>query len=62
MKRQLPEPLDLKPSRDRSIADRALKTAISEFREPARPGATIAELLDSLPDFLGARNLRDLAA
>ena len=62
MKRELPEPLDLKPSRDRSIRDRELKTTTKDFREPARPGATVAELLASLPDFLGARNLRDLAA
>jgi hypothetical protein len=61
MKRQLPEPLDLTLSSDRSIRDRALKTTTEGFREPARPGASVAELLDSLPDFLGARNLRELA-
>jgi hypothetical protein len=62
MKRKLPEPLDLRPSRDLSIRDRAHKTTLASFREPAPAGASVAELLDSLPDFLGARSLRELAA
>ena len=62
MKRKLPEPLDLQPSRDGSIRDRAHKTTLEGFRELAPPGATVAQLIDSLPDFLGARGLRDLAA
>src|SRR5688572_5872473 len=62
MKRKLPEPLDLRPSRDLSIRDRAHKTTVDGFRDPAPPGASVAELLDSLPEFLGARSLLDLAA
>jgi hypothetical protein len=62
MKRSLPEPLDLTPSRDLSIRERAHKTRLADFRAPAPPGASVAEWLDSLPDFLGARSLRDLAA
>src|SRR5262245_6631089 len=61
MKRKLPEPLDLRSSRDLSIRDRAHKTTLASFREPARAGAAVAELLHSLPDFLGARSLRELA-
>ena len=50
MKRKFPEPLDLRPSRDLSIRERAHKTKLESFREPAPPGATVAQLLDSLPD------------
>jgi hypothetical protein len=60
-RRKLPEPLDLRGSRDLSIRDRAHKTKLGEFRPLAPAGASAAELLDSLPDFLGARSLRELA-
>ncbi len=61
-RRKQPEPLDLGDSRDRPIAELRHKTALADFREPAPPGATVSEWLDSLPDFLGARSLRELAA
>src|SRR5262249_31285279 len=62
MTRKLPEPLDLRPSRDLSIRDRAHKSTVADFREPAPAHATVAELIDSLPHCLGARSLRELAA
>jgi len=61
-RRKLPLPLDLRGSRDLSIRDRAHKTTLADFREPAPAGAAIGHVLDSLPDFLGARSLRELAA
>jgi hypothetical protein len=59
--RKPPAPLDLGATRPIPIAERANKCELELFREPARPGATVRELLDSLPDFLGARSLRELA-
>jgi len=61
-RRKPPEPLELDASRDRSIADLRHKTSLADFRPLAPPGASVAELLDSLPDFLGAHSLRELAA
>src|SRR4030095_11115864 len=61
MKRKLPEPLDLRPWRDLSLREPPHKTTLADFREPAPAGASVAQLLDSLPDFLGARSLRELA-
>ena len=57
-----PEPLDLGAATPIPIAERANKCSLDLFREPAPAGASVAQLLDSLPDFLGARSLRDLAA
>ncbi len=57
-----PEPMDLGAARSRPLDERASKCEVSGFREPAAADASTAELLDSLPDFLGARSLRELAA
>jgi hypothetical protein len=60
--RRPPPPLDLSRARALPLASRANKCRVEDFREPAAEGASAAELLDSLPDFLGARALRELAA
>jgi hypothetical protein len=62
VKRRPPQPLDLSRARGLPLASRPNKCRVEDFREPAVEGASAAELLDSLPDFLGARGLRDLAA
>jgi len=61
-RRKLPEPLDLGPARSLPLEQRASKATLREFRDPAPADASVADLLDSLPDFLGAKSLLDLAA
>ena len=41
-----------------SIEDRKSKVGVRDFARPHRPGATVAELLDSLPDILAGRSIR----
>ena len=60
-RRRQPPPLDLAQARALPIAARENKVDLSGFRAPAPPDASAAALLDSLPDFLGARALRELA-
>lgn len=60
-RRRPPAPLDLSRARALPLASRANKADLSGFRAPAAPDASAAELYDSLPDFLGARGLRELA-
>lgn len=57
-----PPPLDLSRARALPLASRENKADLRGFRAPPALGASAAELLDSLPDFLGARSLRELAA
>jgi hypothetical protein len=54
------EELDLTGVRTVSIADRGSKVAIEQFAKPVRSGMSVAELLESLPDILAARALREL--
>ncbi len=56
-----PEPLDLATIRDASIAELSHKSDVAQFRPLAAPGAPSGAVLDSFPDFLGARALRELA-
>jgi deoxyhypusine synthase len=43
-----------------SIRDRKSKVALRDFARPLRAGMTVAELIESLPDLLAARDLRTL--
>jgi hypothetical protein len=61
MARKPLEPLDLSRARALPLASRESKAHLESFRPPAAADASAAELLDSLPDFLGARSLRELA-
>ena len=61
MSRKPPKPLDLSRTRAQPIANRTDRCRVEEFREPAPDDASFGEVLDSLPDFLGARSLRELA-
>jgi hypothetical protein len=60
-RRELPEPVDLDGVHDASIRDTRHRAHFSSFREPAPPSPAFGVFLDSLPDFLGARALRELA-
>jgi len=60
--RKLPDPIDLERASDLSISDRPRKTNLDGFREPAPEAASASQLLDSFPDYLGARSLRELGA
>lgn len=44
------------------VAERPSKVAVSAFRPPYRPGGTLAEFVASLPAFLQADDLREVAA
>jgi len=60
-RRKAPAPLDLSRARALPLSARENKVGLAGFRAPAAPDATAAELLDSLPDFLGGSSLRELA-
>jgi hypothetical protein len=55
-------PFDLSRVRTYSLRDRPSKVSVADFARPPRRGASFAEFLASLPDALGARDLRRLAA
>jgi deoxyhypusine synthase len=46
----------------RSIHDRQSKVRVEDFAQPHQPGATVADFLKSLPDFLKAADLRAVVA
>jgi deoxyhypusine synthase len=50
--------IDLSGLRTTSIAGRVSKVSVADFASPLNTGATVADLLDSLPDILAGRNLR----
>ncbi len=52
------EELDLSRVRTISIADRKSKVTLAQFAKPPRAGMSVAELVDSLPDLLGAADFR----
>jgi hypothetical protein len=60
--RRYPEPVDLTSARAIALQGRENKCDVGMFRTPAPPDAPIGEVLDALPDFLGAASLRDLAS
>lgn len=55
-------PADLSKVKTYPIAERQNKVRVEEFARPLEAGATIEAFLESLPDILAARTLRDLAA
>jgi hypothetical protein len=52
------EPADLGPLKTRSLSGRPSLTGIERSARLTKPGSTAAELFESLPDVLAARNLR----
>jgi hypothetical protein len=55
-------PFDASRFRPRPLAGRKHKAETGRFAKPVEPDASAADLLASLPDFLGVRELRALAA
>ncbi len=55
------KPLDLSRLKTTSVADKSHRVHAGQFARPAVPGSG-ADVLDTLPDVLGARTLRQLAA
>lgn len=56
------DPMELGGLRTYPLASRASKVTVENFARPVAPGATIDEFLGSLPDLLGAADLRAVAS
>jgi hypothetical protein len=59
--RKDPPPFDLARFRVKPLAEGSHKVETTRFARPVEPGASAANLVASLPDFLGASSLRGLA-
>ena len=57
-----PGPLGLDAVRTYPLADRESKVTVADFGRPHEPGASVAQLLASLPNILGAQSLRRLVS
>ncbi len=55
-------PLDLGGVRTYPLASRPSKVTVEDFARPVGEGSSLADFLDSLPDILAGRSLRELAA
>ena len=55
------EPLELKNVKTYPLASRLSKVKLEDFARPIEGGATVGELLESLPNVLGVRSLRQIA-
>jgi hypothetical protein len=53
-------PLDFSKIRTYPVAERANKVSVEAFAKVAKAGGSFREFLDSLPDFLAARDLRSI--
>ena len=62
MSRDRYPPFDLSQVRTYSLRERPSKVRAEEFAKPPRGGARFSEFLDSLPDILGARDLKQVVA
>ena len=56
------DPLDFSKIRTYPVAERANKVNAAAFASPHAVGGSLRGFLDSLPDFLAARDLREIAA
>lgn len=54
-------PISAEGIRTTRLADRKSKVGVAEFAKPPAPGASFAAFWESLPDILGAKDLRDVA-
>ena len=55
------QPLDFSKLNTYSIHDRFSKVTVDSFGRPLKKGATVRDFLDSLPDQLAGRDIRELA-
>lgn len=58
----LGRPIEAGALRTTSLADRKSKVGVAEFAKPPAPDASFLQFWQGLPDILGGRDLRDLAA
>lgn len=56
------EPLDLSPISTYPLAARPSKVSASDFARPLEAGSSLKDFLDSFPNILAARQMRELAA
>ena len=56
------EPLNFKGIKTRSLRERKSKVEVKRFASPLSPGSTFKGLLDSLPQFLAAEDLREIVS
>ncbi|MBP1602555.1 MAG: hypothetical protein H6Q06_2706 [Acidobacteria bacterium] len=61
MSRYRVQPFDTSRTHTYPLSSRPSKVSVESFGRPHKRGGTVAEFLSGLPQFLGARNLRDLA-
>lgn len=61
MSRYKTEPIDLSQISTYPLASRPSKVTTDDFAKPLAPDSSTSEFLNSLPDILAARELRDLA-
>ena len=50
--------IDLADLKTMSIEDRASKVDVRDFASPCKPGSTVADLIEGLPDILAGRSIR----
>jgi deoxyhypusine synthase len=62
MSRYKIEPLDLSPINTYPLASRPSKVTASDFARPVEPDSSLKDFLNSLPNILAARELRELAS
>jgi hypothetical protein len=62
MSRYKVEPIDLTRISTYPLASRPSKVTTADFASPATKGSSLGDFLDTLPNILAARELRDLAA
>src|SRR5271170_7711194 len=56
------DPLDFSKIRTYPVAERANKVNAASFARPHSAGGSLRGFLDSLPDFLAVRDLREIAS
>jgi hypothetical protein len=56
------QPLELDQVRTRPVAQRQHKVRVEDFARPLRPGATVSDLIDSLPHILLGEDFRAVVA
>ena len=56
------QPIDLENINTYELASRPSKVTVDDFARPLEEGASLMDFLDSLPDILAVKNIREIAA